>query len=128
MCIRRLRWSIRKFRGCDQLRLGPDAFDFATVSLRFHIPAAACGKGTELQRSFAASDEARGRILEFVQEEANVVARIASRKRLHNAEQRLTRWLLMAQGPHFTHEYLAEMISAQHSTATMIADQLQERG
>jgi len=87
-----------------------------------------------LQRAFEESEEIRKRVLEFVQEQAVMVAEIAGCNRLHNAEQRLVRWLLMAQDRtqwdllHFTQDYLAEMIGSQRTTVTLLAGDLQRRG
>ncbi|HEX3572260.1 MAG TPA: Crp/Fnr family transcriptional regulator [Acidobacteriaceae bacterium] len=89
---------------------------------------------SHLQYVFDNSSEVRGRVLDFVQEQAAVVAQIPGCNRLHNAEQRLTRWLLMAQDRtgyeslDFTQEYLSQMIATRRSTATLIAGALQERG
>jgi CRP-like cAMP-binding protein len=87
-----------------------------------------------LQNAFDSSEEIRRRILEFVQEQAVIVGQIAGCNRLHNAEQRLVRWLLMAQDRtytdilKFTHEYLAEMIGTQRTTVTFLAGDIQARG
>lgn len=88
----------------------------------------------ELQKTFANSDEIHMRILEFVQGHAVMVGQIAGCNRLHNAEQRLIRWLLTAQDRtqnsvlEFTQEYLAEMIATQRTSVTTIARTLQRRG
>jgi len=88
----------------------------------------------DAQQAFANSAEVRGRILEFVQEQAASMGQIAACNRLHDAEQRLIRWLLMAQDRTgydtlgFTHEYLSQMIATQRSTVTIIAGALQRRG
>ena len=50
----------------------------------------------ELQKAFRSSEEIRGLILEFVQEQALTVSQIAGCNRLHEADERLARWLLMA--------------------------------
>jgi CRP-like cAMP-binding protein len=87
-----------------------------------------------LQRSFEGSEEIRKRVLAFVQEQAVMVGQIAGCNRLHSAEQRLTRWLLMAQDRtqrdvlKFTQEYLSEMIGTQRTTVTVLAGDLQRRG
>jgi CRP-like cAMP-binding protein len=87
-----------------------------------------------LQRAFDSSEEIRRRILNLVQEQAVVVAQIAGCNRLHCAEERLVRWLLMAQDQtgfdllRFTQQYLAEMIGAQRTTVTVLAGELQQRG
>jgi len=88
----------------------------------------------QLQHAFINSPEVHARVLEFVQQEASAMAQIAGCNRLHSAEQRLSRWLLMAQDRTgseslgFTHHYLAQMVGAQRSTVTVIAGELQERG
>lgn len=88
----------------------------------------------ELQMAFDNSTEFRRLALEFVQQEIAVVAQIAGCNRLHNAEQRLVRWLLMAQDRverdtlEFTQEYLSEMIATQRTTVTLTAGALQDRG
>jgi CRP-like cAMP-binding protein len=87
-----------------------------------------------LMEAFRASEEIRQRVLEFVQEQAVMVGQIAGCNRLHTAEQRLARWLLMAQDHTqwdiltFTQEYLAEMIGTRRTTATIVALDLQRRG
>jgi len=89
---------------------------------------------SELQKTFASSDEIHMRILEFVQGHAVIVSQIAGCNRLHSAEQRLIRWLLTAQDRTqndvlaFTQEYLAEMLATQRTSVTTIARALQERG
>jgi CRP-like cAMP-binding protein len=87
-----------------------------------------------LKSVFDSSIEVRKRILEFVQEQAATTGQIAGCNRLHNVEQRLARWLLMAQDRtnadslHFTQEYLGEMIGSLRTTVTTIAGELQRRG
>ena len=88
----------------------------------------------DLQVAFESSTEFRRLLLQFVQQEIAVIAQIAGCNRLHSAEQRLVRWLLMAQDRverdtlEFTQEYLAEMIATQRTTVTLTAGALQERG
>ena len=80
---------------------------------------------------FRSSEEVRDRVLEFVQEQSVTVSQIAGCNRLHEAEERLARWLLMAQDRaqsdilDFTHEFLAMMLGAQRTTVTLIAGSLQ---
>ena len=63
-----------------------------------------------------------------------MTAQIAGCNRLHAAEQRLIRWLLMAQDRtgyqklEFTQDYLSQMIATQRTTVTIIAGGLQDRG
>lgn len=88
----------------------------------------------DARNTFEQSSEFRQLLLEFLQEETAIMAQISGCNRLHNAEQRLVRWLLMAQDRvgkdklQFTQEYLAEMIATQRTTVTVTAGSLQERG
>ena len=88
----------------------------------------------ELRKAFRSSEEIRDRILEFIQEQALTVSQIAGCNRLHESDQRLARWLLMAQDRtessllNFTQEFLAMMLGAQRTTVTSVAGGLQERG
>jgi CRP-like cAMP-binding protein len=97
------------------------------------------GKGVriafeDLQRAFEDSEEIRRRILQFVQCEAAMTGQIAGCNRLHHAEQRLARWLLMAwdrtheNDLNFTQEYLSEMIGTERTTVTAIAGDMQRKG
>jgi CRP-like cAMP-binding protein len=89
---------------------------------------------SELRTAFRTSEEIRNRVLEFVQEQTLSVSQIAACNRLHEAEARLARWLLMAQDRthsdvlNFTQEFLAMMLGAQRTTVTMVAGKLQRRG
>jgi len=88
----------------------------------------------DLSKAFRSSEEVRWRILEFVQEQALGVSQLAGCQRLHESEERLARWLLMAQDRvnseslNFTQEFLAMMLGAQRTTVTMVAGELQRRG
>ncbi|MDP9049377.1 MAG: Crp/Fnr family transcriptional regulator [Acidobacteriota bacterium] len=112
--------------------LGP-----APVSTRCMMQIAGGGlriRYAKLQEVYATTEEIRLRAQEFVQQQAIMAGQIAGCNRLHNAEQRLVRWLLAAQDRtqtdvlNFTHQYLAEMIASQRTTITVIAGELQERG
>lgn len=82
---------------------------------------------SDLQEAFDSSEEIRQRILEAVQEQALIIGQIAACNRLHEAEERLARWLLMAQDRtqsnvlNITQEFLAEMLGARRTTVTMVA-------
>ena len=88
----------------------------------------------ELRKVFRSSEEVRDRILEFVQEQALVVSHIAGCNRLHEAEARLARWLLMARDRtgsdqlDFTQEFLGMMLGARRTTVSMVAASLQRLG
>ncbi|HZC44334.1 MAG TPA: Crp/Fnr family transcriptional regulator [Acidobacteriaceae bacterium] len=88
----------------------------------------------KLAQLFRTSEEIRGRILEFVQEQILTLSQLATCNRLHNAEERLSRWLLMVDDRiqsdtiHLTQEFLAQMLGAQRTTVTMVAGALQRSG
>ena len=88
----------------------------------------------KLQQIFLSTEEVRMRILEFVQEQTLSLSQLATCNRLHNAEQRLARWLLMVEDCiqsdeiNLTQEFLAQMLGAQRTTVTMVAGELQRSG
>lgn len=89
---------------------------------------------SELRKAFHTSGEIRSRILELVQLQALTVSQMAGCNRLHEAEARLARWLLMAQDRtqsdvlHLTQQFLAEMLGTQRTTVTTTAGALQRSG
>lgn len=89
---------------------------------------------SDMRRLFDRDMEIRTRLLESVQEQANLVSQIAGCNRLHEAEERLARWLLMASDRvgslelNFTQEFLAELLGARRTTVTMVAGALQRKG
>ncbi len=87
-----------------------------------------------LREIFQVSAELRGRMLEFVQVQALTLGQIAGCHRLHSAEQRLARWLLMVQDRvasddlPLTQEFLAEMLGSQRTTVSAVAAEMQKAG
>jgi len=87
-----------------------------------------------LQEAFRSSEEIRDRVLEFVQIQALSLGQLAGCHRLHEAEERLARWLLMAQDRvrsdelNFTQEFLAMMLGSRRTTVTVVAGDLQDKG
>ncbi|HTV03869.1 MAG TPA: Crp/Fnr family transcriptional regulator [Acidobacteriaceae bacterium] len=85
----------------------------------------------ELRRIFRSSEEIRDRILEFVQVQTFILGQIAACHRLHTAEQRLARWLLMVRDRvqsdplSLTQEFVAEMLGSRRTTVTLVAGGLQ---
>jgi CRP-like cAMP-binding protein len=85
----------------------------------------------ELRKAFRSSEEIRDRLLEFVQEQTLVVSHIAACNRLHEAEARFARWLLMARDRtgtdvlNFTQEFLGMMLGARRTTVSLVAASLQ---
>jgi CRP-like cAMP-binding protein len=112
--------------------LGP-----AKVSTRCFIQLEATAlriRFAELMHVFRTNEEIRDRVLEFVQEQAVSLGQLAGCNRLHGNEERLARWLLMAQDRthsdtlNFTQEFLAMMLGARRTTVTLIAGVLQRQG
>lgn len=89
---------------------------------------------TELVTIFQESPEVHNAVLKLVQKEAMVLSQVAGCHRLHSAEERLARWLLMAQDQTqtddllFTQALLANMMGARRATVTEIAGSLQRKG
>lgn len=88
----------------------------------------------DLRDLFVASDELRIRILEFVQQQNVALEQVAACNKLHEAEQRLARWLLMCRDRSeedtmtLTQELMADMLGTRRTTVTLVAGSLQERG
>lgn len=88
----------------------------------------------KLLQIFRSSEEIHMRILELVQEQALSLSQLATCNRLHTAEERLARWLLMVQDRiqsakiDLTQEFMAQMLGAQRTTVTMVAGALQRGG
>ena len=80
------------------------------------------------------SEEIRMRILEVVQQQGMAMSQLAACNKLHEAEPRLARWLLMVQDRVqeetliLTQEFLAQMLGTQRTTVVMIAGALQRSG
>src|ERR1700753_3879781 len=89
---------------------------------------------TALQRLFAAEEDVRSVLLSYSQYQTALLGQIAGCNRLHGAEARLSRWLLMIQDRtahsllKLTQEFLGEMIGSQRTTVSEVAGSLQARG
>jgi CRP-like cAMP-binding protein len=89
---------------------------------------------SELRREFGSSEEIRSRILEFLQEQAMCLGQIAGCHRLHEAEQRLARWLLMVSDCsqtdelNLTQEFLGMMLGSRRTTVGTAVGVLQAKG
>jgi CRP-like cAMP-binding protein len=87
-----------------------------------------------LRQAFRSVPEINGRVLEFIQSQGLALSQIAGCHRFHEAEERLARWLLMAQDRsqsdvlHLTQEFLSMMLGARRTTVTMIAGAMQRSG
>jgi CRP-like cAMP-binding protein len=88
----------------------------------------------DLRQAFLTSPEIRGRVLECVQSQGLTLSQIAGCHRFHGAEERLARWLLMAQDRaqsdnlELTQEFLGMMLGARRTTVTVVAGVLQRSG
>lgn len=88
----------------------------------------------ELRILFESKEEIRIAILKLVQKDAMSMSQVAGCNRLHSAEERLARWLLMAQDYmqtdelKFTQALLGNMLGARRATVTLIAGSLQRDG
>lgn len=88
----------------------------------------------DLRAMFLTSSELRTRILEFVQQQNVTLEQIAACNKLHEAEQRLARWLLMSRDRAdqdtmtMTQEFMADMLGTRRTTVTLVASSLQDRG
>lgn len=108
--------------------LGPAA---APTDCFIQLPATALKIAyAKLLQIFRSLEEIRMRILELVQEQVLSLSQLATCNRLHSAEERLARWLLMVQDRiqsdkiDLTQEFLAQMLGAQRTTVTMVAGEL----
>lgn len=89
---------------------------------------------SDLQVMFMESAPLRNLVLQFVQNQNALTSQIAACNRLHSAEERLARWLLMVQDRvesddfALTQEFLAQMLGARRSTVALAAGALQKGG
>jgi CRP-like cAMP-binding protein len=88
----------------------------------------------DLQREFLESPELRAAVLQCVQSQGFILGQLAACNRLHEAEERLARWLLMVRDRvdsetyFLTQEFLAHMLGARRTTVTAAAGELQRNG
>ena len=88
----------------------------------------------DLRTIFKESEEVRSLILENVQVQSLVMSQLAACNRLHQAEARLSRWLLMAQDRVqedtliLTQEFLGQMLGTQRTTVVMVVGAMQRSG
>ncbi|MFZ0746494.1 MAG: Crp/Fnr family transcriptional regulator [Terracidiphilus sp.] len=89
---------------------------------------------SDLQELFLGSEPFRKAVLELIQVQGLALGQLAACNRLHEAEERLARWLLMVGdrvgGDSFslTQEFLADMLGARRTTVTLAAGALQKSG
>lgn len=89
---------------------------------------------SRFQTLFLAEPTLLKRVLEFVQADSTMLAQLSACNRLHEAEARLARWLLMVcdrVGTNelvLTQEFLSEMLGARRSTVNLVIGSLQRSG
>ncbi|AFL86870.1 cAMP-binding protein [Terriglobus roseus DSM 18391] len=83
---------------------------------------------------FEAVPEFRRIVLSYVQEQMVIASQTGACNKLHDAQSRLARWILMvadrieSETLGLTQEFLAEMLGTQRSTVVLVAGQLQDKG
>jgi CRP-like cAMP-binding protein len=88
----------------------------------------------DLQKEFHQSQEMRDAVLQCVQSQGFILGQLAACNRLHEAEERLARWLLMvrdrvdSESYFLTQEFLAAMLGSRRTTVTAAAGELQRKG
>ena len=88
----------------------------------------------ELQTEFLEKLEMRQPVLQCVQSQGFILGQLAACNRLHEAEERLARWLLMvrdrvdSESYFLTQEFLANMLGSRRTTVTAAAGMLQRNG
>ncbi len=88
----------------------------------------------DLDALFQRDETLRRALLRFVQFQNVVISQIAACNRLHEIEERLSRWLLMVSDRigdsqlNLTQEFLSQMLGARRSTVTLVAGSLQRSG
>jgi CRP-like cAMP-binding protein len=96
------------------------------TALRMEFPA--------FEKLFEADEALRRTVSQYAQYHSLMLSQIAGCNRLHDAEGRLARWLLMIQDRtatsllKLTQEFLGQMIGSQRTTVSVVAGALQERG
>ncbi|MGA8731354.1 MAG: Crp/Fnr family transcriptional regulator [Terracidiphilus sp.] len=89
---------------------------------------------SDVQEEFSASEPFRNLILQSLQIQGLTLAQLAACNRLHEAEERLARWLLMVEDRvgdssySLTQEFLGDMLGARRTTVTLAAGTLQQSG
>lgn len=123
---------------------GTEALIGAPALLGVYAPVANClmqvnGAGyripiSDLRRTFGESPEIRHLALQSVQQQMLTLSQIAGCNRLHQASERLARWLLTAADRletdtvSLTQETLSQMLGTRRTTVALVAGALQRTG
>jgi CRP-like cAMP-binding protein len=113
--------------------LGVDSV--ASLDTYVQLPGTALGMAAATFRAHLAKDPALGAIMgRYTQALLTQLAQASACNRLHTAEQRCARWLLMTHDRvdrddfELTHELIAQMLGVRRATVTEIAGALQDAG
>lgn len=88
----------------------------------------------DMQRLFQSSAEIRTLVLQSMQQQMTALSQIAACNRLHQAAERLARWLLTAadrlgsETVCLTQESVSQMLGTRRTTVALVAGELQRRG
>jgi CRP-like cAMP-binding protein len=88
----------------------------------------------EMRRIFIESDETRGLLLQALQQQMLTLCQIAGCNKLHQATERLARWLLTAADRldsdilGLTQESLSQMLGTRRTTVALVAGELRDKG
>ena len=116
--------SIFLLGNCDPI--GRGEMQLAGTAYRIPFPV--------LQREFDTDPEIHSRILDYIQMQLNLAYQITACNRLHQAEARFARWMLMVQDRAetdvipMTQEFLADMLGTRRTTVAEVAGKLQRAG
>lgn len=87
-----------------------------------------------LRKAFQEHEQIRNRVLEFVQQQTMVVSQVAACNKLHDAEPRLARWLLMmhdrtqTSSIKITQEFAAQMLGTRRTTVNSVLGVMHKKG
>lgn len=131
--------------GCAEVGVvGREGLAGVRSLLGSHKPVARCfmqigGAGlrvplAEAQRIFTDNAEFRSRVLQYLQAEVYCTTQLAACNKLHQAEERLARWLLTAADRTandimpLTQEGLSQMLGTRRTTVALVAGEMQRKG
>ncbi len=105
---------------------GDTFMQLAGAGLRVPLPA--------FRECFEGNAELRSYVLQNIQAQMVITSQVSACNRLHEAEERLARWLLTVadlthqENVSLTQEFLAEMLGSQRTTVALVAGVLQRAG
>lgn len=88
----------------------------------------------DMQHYFMQDEQVRTTVLAFLRSQVVTAERLTACSKLHEADARLARWLLMASDRtqtddlHLTQEFLSEMIGTRRTTVALVAGEIQRHG